>query len=407
MSNLKEAVTRREMLKLFGRFGVTSTLLAAGGLTAGSFTLPELAKAAEETQNERYATKPKYQMRYGAAGYDAERLKLVQVGSLDFIRDLEARSNGAIRVEFIGNNQVCNELDCVRNMQDGIIEIFTSATQNAAGAAPYYNVLDFPFLFPTRASFYNFLYHPKSEALLREPLRRMHKSMFLFTMFEHRGLMLGPRYQDRDLVTSIDQLQGAQIRVTGSQLIRIGLDLMGVNAVPLAWEETMDGLNQGLIDGMETWSTAVAAFNMTPVVSQAVELRFTAGLEHCAMSTDVFDNLEPELQNAVLESAYFTQSRVQAGHEATIYNSVGVTEPPLPGSVFDEAGVRVSMVSEAEVEKAKQMSAPSYVPEPWEQWRERLNGWANGQDVYSEIHAIANELPLDTQAQNVAPRRWW
>jgi len=407
MSYSDKDVSRRDIMKVFSKFGVTSTLLAASGFTVGSLTLPALAHAAEETHKKRYSTKPKYQFRYGGAGYDAERLKLVQVGSLDFVRDLEERTNGAVRVEFIGNNQICNESDCVRKMQDGIIQFFTSSTQNAAGAAPYYNALDFPYMFPTRASFYNFLYHPKSEQLLREPLRRMHKSMLLFTMFEHRGLMLGPKYKNRDLVTSIDQLKGAKIRVTGSHLIRLGLSLMGVNAVPLAWEETMDGLNQGLIDGMETWSTAVAAFNMTPVVAQAVELRFSAGLEHCAMSTEVFDKLEPEYQQAILESAFFTQARVQGGHEATIYNAVGVTQPPLPGSIFDKAGVRVSLLSDAEIEKAEKMSAPNYVPKPWEQWRERINGWAKGQDVYDEIHEIAHEIPHDTLAQNVPARRWW
>jgi len=407
MSYAEKEVSRRDMLKVFSKFGATSTLIAASGFTAGSLTLPALASAAEETQKKRYATKPKYQFRYGGAGYDEERLKLVQVGSLDFVRDLEERTNGAIRVEFIGNNQICNESDCVRKMQDGIIQFFTSSTQNAAGAAPYYNALDFPYMFPTRASFYNFLYHPKSEQLLREPLRRMHKSMMLFTMFEHRGLMLGPKYKNRDLVTSIDQLKGAKIRVTGSHLIRLGLDLMGVNAVPLAWEETMDGLNQGLIDGMETWSSAVAAFNMTSVVAQAVELRFSAGLEHCAMSTDVFDKLEPEYQQAILESAFFTQAHIQAGHEATIYNAVGATNPPLPRTIFDKTGVRVSMLSDAEIEKAEKMSAPNYIPKPWEQWRERLNGWAKGQDVYGEIHEIAREIPRDTLAQNIQARRWW
>ena len=41
---------------------------------------------------------------------------------------------------------------------------------------------------------------------------------------------------------------------------------MNLNPVPIAWEETLDGLKQGLVDGAETWSSATAFANMGPVV---------------------------------------------------------------------------------------------------------------------------------------------
>lgn len=406
MKGVIDGVSRREIMDIFARYGIASTLLAASGMV-GAVTATRLAQAAEQTQRERYATEPKYQLRYGGAGYNADRLKVVHVGSLVFVRDLEERTNGAIRVEFIGDNQICNELDCVKKTQQGIVDMFTSSTQNAAGAAPYYNVLDFAYMFPSRASFYYFLYHPKSETLFREPLRQRHKVHFLFTMYEQRGLMMGQKYRDRPLISTLDELQGGKNRVTGSQPGRIAMDLLGLNPVPVAWEETLDGLKQGLIDGAETWMSAVVAFNMTPVVSQAVDLGFFAGAEHAAMSTDVFDALEPEYQDAVMESAYLTQAHIQGSHDATLVNYVGGTNPPLPGTVFDQYGVRVATFSREELDKAERMAAPNHVPGPWEQWRERLNGWSGGHDVYSEIHAIAREIPRDTLAQNVDPRRWW
>ena len=406
MTELFKGVSRRDLMSICGRFGMASTMLAAAGMT-GAITAPKLAAAAEDTQKKRYDSEPKYQLRYGGAGYNAERLKYVHVGCLEFIRDLEERTNGAIRVEFIGENQICNELDCVKKTQQGIIDIFTSSTQNAAGAAPYYNALDFAYMFPSRASFYHFLYHPKSETLLREPLRRLHKVQFLFTMYEARGLMMGLKYKDRPTITKLEDIQGGKNRVTGSQPGRIAMDLMGLNPVPVAWEETLDGLKQGLIDGAETWMSAVAAFNMTPVVSQAVDLRFFCGAEHAAMNLDVFEKLEPEYQDAIMESAYLTQARVQGTHEAALVNFIGATNPPMPGTVFDEYGVRVAELSDAEIEKAEKLCAPEYVPEPWEEWRERINEWSGGHDVYKEIHAIAREVPKGTPAQDVSPRRWW
>ena len=51
---------------------------------------------------------------------------------------------------------------------------------------------------------------------------------------------------------------GTKNRVTGTQLGRIAMTLLKLNPTPIAWEETLDGLKQGLIDGAETWMGAAA-----------------------------------------------------------------------------------------------------------------------------------------------------
>ncbi len=119
-------------------------------------------------------------------------------------------------------------------------------------------------------------------------------------------------------VTKIEELFGTKNRVTGTQLGRIAMELLNLNPTPIAWEETLDGLKQGLIDGAETWSSAVAYANMSPVVSQVIDLRFFSGFEHTAMNLEVFEGLEPHLQDAVMESAYFTQALIQGAHEAAL-----------------------------------------------------------------------------------------
>src|SRR5690606_41854907 len=118
----------------------------------------------------------------------------------------------------------------------------TASTQNSAGAAPYYNVLDFAYMFPSRAAQHYFFYHPKSEALLREPLRRLHNVQFLFTHCELRGLMMGSKFKDKPPVTKVSELAGTKNRVTGTQLGRIAMELMDLGPVPLA-DRKSTGLN--------------------------------------------------------------------------------------------------------------------------------------------------------------------
>src|SRR6056297_2894357 len=399
-------ISRRDLFRLTGRFGVSSTLLAAGGL-GGAVTLSSLARAAESTYEKRFSKEPKHTLKFGAAGFNARNLLIERAGCLEFARDLEERTEGEIRVEFIGDNQICGQLNCVEKTQLGITDIYAASTQNSAGGAPYLNVLDYAYMFPSRASQYYFLYHPESQTVLRDPMEKRHGIKFLFSHCELRGIQMGQSFADKPTVTKLEELFGTKNRVTGTQLGRIAMQQLNLNPVPVAWEETLDGLKQGLIDGAETWASAVAYANMAPVVSQSVDLKFFCGTEHTSMSAKVFDAMEPHLQDAIMESAYLAQVHVQAANEAALVKTVGFSDPQLPGTIFAENNVRPAFLAEDQIKMAEEMCSPEFNPEPWAQWRERLNGWAGGIDTYQDIYNTAREIPVDTLPENVEPRRWW
>ncbi len=399
-------ISRRDLFRVAGRYGLSSTLLAAGGI-GGAASLSSLAKAAESTYEKRFSKEAKHTLKFGASGFNERNLLIERAGTLFFAQDLEERTDGEIRIEFIGDNAICGQLNCVKKTQQGIVDLYAASTQNSAGGAPYLNVLDYAYVFPGRASQYHFLYSPESNAILREPFEKRHGLKFLFSHAELRGIQLGLKYKDAPLITSVEELAGTKNRVTGTQLGRIAMDLLNLNPVPVAWEETLDGLKQGLIDGAETWASAVAYANMSPVVSQSVDLRFFCGTEHTAMSSKVFDSLGGDLQDAVMESAYTAQVHVQAANEAALVKTVGASDPQMPGTIFAENDVRMAFLSDAEIKKAEEMCSPEFQPGPWEQWRERINNWAGGLDTYTELHRVAREVPADMLPENVEPRRWW
>jgi TRAP-type C4-dicarboxylate transport system substrate-binding protein len=399
-------ISRRDLLRVSGRFGLSSTLLAAGGF-GGAMSLANLASAAESTYDKRFTKPAKHTLKFGAAGFNAQNLLIERAGALEFARDLESRTDGEIRIEFFGNNQICGQTSCVEKTQQGIVDIYAASTQNSAGGAPYLNVLDYAYMFPGRAAQYHFLYSPESQRILREPLEKRHGLKFLFSHCELRGIQLGLGWEDKPTVTKLEQLFGTKNRVTGTQLGRIAMQALNLNPVPVAWEETLDGLKQGLIDGAETWASAVAYANMSPVVSQSVDLKFFCGTEHTSMSASVFDGLEGYLQDAVMESSYWAQTHVQAANEAALVKTVGHSDPQMPGTIFAENNVRNAFLADDQIKMAEEMCSPEFQPQLWEKWRERLNGWAGGIDTYQEIYDIARQVPADMKPENVEPRRWW
>lgn len=406
VSEKLRSISRRDLFKLSGQFGISSTLLAAGGL-GGVMSIGSLARAAESTYEKRFGKEAKHTLKFGASGFNARNLLIERIGALEFARDLEERTDGEIRVEFIGDNQICGQLSCVEKTQLGIVDIYAASTQNSAGGAPYLNVLDYAYMFPGRASQYHFLYSPESQRILRDPLEKRHGLKFLFSHAELRGIQLGLKYEDAPTVTKLEELFGTKNRVTGTQLGRIAMQLLNLNPVPVAWEETLDGLKQGLIDGAETWASAVAYANMSPVVSQSIDLKFFCGTEHTSMSAKVFDAMEPHLQDAIMESAYLAQVHAQAANEAALVKTVGFSDPQLPDTIFVKDNVRPAFLADDQIKMAEEMCSPEFNPEPWAQWRERLNNWAGGIDTYSEIYRVAREVPADMKPENVEPRRWW
>ena len=398
-------VSRRDFMRITKRWGISSAVFAAGSAT-GFLSSTDYARAVESTYEKRYANEPKHTLKFGAAGFNQQNLLIERAGCLEFSRDLESRSDGEIRVEFIGDNQICGQLSCVKKAQEGIIDLYAASTQNSAGGAPYLNVLDYAYVFPSRAAQYHFLYSPESNKILREPFEKMHGLKFLFSHAELRGIQMGSSFKDKE-VTKVEDLFGTKNRVTGTQLGRIAMRLLNLNPTPVAWEETLDALKTGLIDGAETWASAVAYANMSPAVTKSVDLKFFCGTEHTAISSAAFDKLDEKLQDAVMESAYLSQVHVQAANEAALVNTVGYSDPQLPGTIFAQNDVKPVFLPDEEIKKAEEMCSPRSQPEAWAEWRERINNWAGGLDTYEELYRVAREIPADTLAENVEPRRWW
>ena len=105
-------VSRRDFFRVAGRYGLSSTLMAAGGF-GGAMTLGNLASAAESTYERRFSKEAKHTLKFGAAGFNPRNLLIERAGALEFARDLEARTDGEIRIEFIGDNQICSQPNCV------------------------------------------------------------------------------------------------------------------------------------------------------------------------------------------------------------------------------------------------------------------------------------------------------
>ncbi len=109
VSDKINTISRRDLFKVAGRYGLSSTLIAAGA-AGGLLTTSSLGQAAESTYKKRFGKKAKHTLKFGASGFNARNLLIERAGALFFAQDLEERTDGEIRIEFIGDNQICGQL---------------------------------------------------------------------------------------------------------------------------------------------------------------------------------------------------------------------------------------------------------------------------------------------------------
>ena len=71
--NKLSKISRRDLFRVAGTYGMSSTLLAAGTF-GGAMSLANLASAAESTYDKRFSKPAKHTLKFGAAGFNARNL---------------------------------------------------------------------------------------------------------------------------------------------------------------------------------------------------------------------------------------------------------------------------------------------------------------------------------------------
>ena len=413
-SLMERPLSRRDFSRIAMTFGVTSTLFAWQSFADASVK-PDahmLAQKAKNIQDERYKSKPKFKFRYGAAGHSVDTMWVAKIGTMDFVREVEERTDGEIRIEHLGSNSICGEMTCAEKCIQGIVDFYVASTQNSSTICPYLLNLDWGALWPNRAAMYSFAFDHRSEDLFREPMRRLYGLEMLFGDYGLRGFFMSKKKfgKGKPIVDTLDKLKatGAKIRTTGTYFGLISMKLMGVNPVAISFEEVVDAVRQGAIDGAEAWEIPFSMIHFTEYTGQFLYLKYCSGNWVTGMNHKKLKKMPERLQEAIMESAYLTQVSVLGKEEASIAIRSGADqeEPPV-GSEHWKNNITNVLWSDAEMDKLEKLISPKYNKAAWEKQMVKQNKLYGRGDIFEKMYAIAREVPRDAYAMDVAPHRWW
>lgn len=208
---------------------------------------------------------------------------------------IERESNGAIKVQTFYGGSLGDEQANVKQCRDGELDITVTACGNFTPAAPSAGVLYMPYMFPTPEDAKKLLSNEAFMNKLTDIIVKESRTRPL------GWLIGGYRHitNSKHPITKIDDLKGLKIRVPGVTLQIETFRAWGVEPHPLAWSETFNGLQQGVVDGQENPHTINRDQKFWEVQKYVTEVHYLYWVGPFLASERWYRKLDPQTKELV------------------------------------------------------------------------------------------------------------
>ena len=234
-----------------------------------------------------------------------------QVAAEKFAELVKERTNGEYVIEIYPNGTLGGEADMLEQMSMGLLDMGIITAGPFVNYSAMMGVLDMPFLFASNEEAYKIL----DGDIGKELLDTLEDANLKGLAYAERGF--------RNITNSVKpvanaaDVAGLKLRVMENEIYTATFKALGVNAVPMNWQDTLTALQQGTVEGQENpinviWSYKMWEYNQKYCVLD----RHSYSTAIITMSLDLFNSLDEATQEIFLTSA----------QEAAEYERAGVAE---------------------------------------------------------------------------------
>jgi TRAP-type transport system periplasmic protein len=225
-------------------------------------------------------------------------------------KELTARSNGALEMQFFGKTLIPQELEIMNAVKSGSIAMGSPAGA-AATVFPEMGALLVPYLVKDYTSAYAMLNGRIGDKISRE-IEDKYKLKVLCYFdygFRHFWTAKKPIVEPKDL-------RGLKIRVQQSKIFGDTINGLGGNAVPMAYGEVVTAAKQGVIDGGDLPVVNMKALKIYEVSKYASLTYHNYGPTNAVMNLEIWNGLTPDQQKLVMELSRTAQEKTRQATES-------------------------------------------------------------------------------------------
>lgn len=217
--------------------------------------------------------------------------------AVKFKEVVEAESNGELVVEVYPSGSLGNDREVLEAIQLGQVEMVAPSPAVLANFTKEFNLLTFPFIFPTQE--------------IADEVTTGEFGQKLLSLCEaqgFKGLTIGDfgfRHvtNSKRPINSAADLKGLKIRTMENKVHLDCFRALGANPTAMGWSEVFTGLQQGTIDGQENPYTTMWSNKLYEVQPYMTETAHVYDWVVFVMGNDFYNGLTPEQQELVLKAS--------------------------------------------------------------------------------------------------------
>ena len=188
-----------------------------------------------------------YKLVYGTGGKRGEGWTSDSTPYEVFVKEIESRSKGRIKVDMHWMGELGNPLDQVMQTRQGLIQIDCPNSGHFATVYPSIQVFSIPYLFIDRQIAWHVLNGKTFKAMSEDMTKKIGLRMLKFREsggFRHFSNSKRPLHSASDL-------KGLKIRTMPSPLFMQIVKDLGASPTPISFNELYSALQQKVVDGQE------------------------------------------------------------------------------------------------------------------------------------------------------------
>ena len=254
-----------------------------------------------------------------------------------FAEEFAARTGGKHDIKMFHNGQLGSEQDTVNDAAIGTLDFSVLAINNITPFSPTVGLLTLPYMILSLDEAVQLTQGPVGEELQANTIRDAGVRIVAWSYAGYRVLS-----NSKKPIKTMEDLKDVVVRVPKNEIMIDTYNSWGNNPTPMAWSETFTALQQGVVDGQDTPYITIHAMKFYEVQKYITNLRYLFLLEPIIISESVFQDMDEETQNAVIE----------AGKAATEFSAQYLTET--------EAALKADLI-----ERGMQIDDPANEEKDW------------------------------------------
>lgn len=289
-------------------------------------------------------------------------------GLLMFKEQVEERTNGELEVQLFPNNALGDDVEAAQQIQTGAIHASPMPSAALSNFNPSLQLIDLPFLFPSREITYEVL---DSEEIGGQVLDALEGSGFVGASFWENGFK---QLTCNNPIREPGDYEGRNVRVMPSPLLIAQFEAVGATAIPIAFPELYTALQQGVVECQENPLVTISVMRFHEVQSHLTLSNHGYLGSPFIFSKVWYDQLPEEWQDILIEAAIEAGEHVR---EVTAEMDAEILE-----EIRAEGSTEIIELSEEELERFAEIMRPVH-----EQFADQI-----GRDLLEATYAKIEEL---------------